>query len=128
MNTPHLEEIKVNYNTEEWISAFPGGITSIEVDGDKLISLRKVNKTLERLKILSVLLAGVLIGVLVTHLSEEPEKEKTSQIIDRTLRLNVLYSKKLKSLGYTYQGGGKWDEGSGNKLATPGQSKHLKRD
>lgn len=68
MNTPHLEEIKVNYNTEEWISAFPGGITSVEVDGDKLISLKRVNKTTEALKLLLVLLLGVLIGALGEYL------------------------------------------------------------
>ena len=84
MNTaPHLEEIKVNYNTEEWISAFPGGITSVEVDGDKLISLRKVNKTVQRLKILSVLLAGVLIGVLGEYL---------------LVRNNILPDQELKEL------------------------------
>ena len=64
----HLEEIKVNYNTEEWISAFPGGITSVEVDGDKLISIKRISKTAEKLKLLAVLFVGVVIGALGEYL------------------------------------------------------------
>ena len=32
MNTPR-QELKINYNSEEWVSDFDGGITSVEVDG-----------------------------------------------------------------------------------------------
>ena len=35
MNSPR-QEIKINYDSQEWITDFDGGIASVEVDGKKL--------------------------------------------------------------------------------------------
>ena len=32
----HRQEIKINYDSQEWITDFDGGIASVEVDGRKL--------------------------------------------------------------------------------------------
>jgi len=32
----HRQEIKINYDSQEWITDFDGGIASVEVDGKKL--------------------------------------------------------------------------------------------
>ena len=63
-NTSHLEEIKIKYNTEEWTSSFPGGVTSVEVDGNKLISLGKISKKATNTKYIALLLVGLLLGAL----------------------------------------------------------------
>lgn len=35
MNSPR-QEVKINYDSQEWITDFDGGIASVEVDGKKL--------------------------------------------------------------------------------------------
>lgn len=133
-DSSHLEEIKVNYNTEEWISAFPGGITSVELDGDKLISLRKVNKTVTKMKYISVLLFGVLLGATGEYLlvrdnilppQEHKElkemKWKNSQISrEASIKLHnsgVIWDKEMRQWVW-----------SGNGLAISSHNKHKIED
>lgn len=134
MNNPHLEEIKVNYNTEEWISAFPGGISSVEVDGDKLISLRKVSKTATKMKYISVLLVGILFGALGEYLLVRDNILPPQELQElKDLKLNGSTISRESQI-QLYNSGVQWDADlrqwvwSGNGLAISSHNKHKIED
>lgn len=134
MNNTHLEEIKVNYNTEEWISAFPGGITSVEVDGDRLISIKKVNGTAEKLKLFAVLLLGVLIGtlgeymLLKDNILPEEERRELMRVKHTHTSMSREARVRLRDSGVAWDKSRKDWVWVGNGLAIQSHDKHEIKD
>lgn len=64
MNSPR-QEVKINYDSQEWITDFDGGIASVEVDGKKLYgheSWREWIKDRAILVIACAVLSGYALG------------------------------------------------------------------
>lgn len=130
MNTSR-QEIKINYNSEEWISDFDGGIASVEVDGKKLHGHESWRDWIrDRALIYSACILAI--GISIGYISAFAKGNVISDTQMDKFKTQAEISKEGATM--LHRAGARWDSElrdwvwSGNGLAISSHNQHNKRN